>query len=277
LNKAIPMWRSRKAGGCALSVETISFCNGLCPECPRNTDPTKSRWHPDGTPIKEVMPSKHVYRIIDEAAELGWDGPIHLSHYSEPLLDPRIFKFAEYATDYGMMPELFTNGTRLTPSTIKQVDGLFPYIVLSYRTPGDKNYWQSQFKKSKVRTTDSYAVLIWGPDKELLRKSIDNIKDEPCINQPFTAFRINYNGQMSMCYADFNNEFGLLNAFEHSLEELWFGEEHVQAVQALSQRGGRQKFNLCRQCPRVYPDGATTVKVRKPKIPPSSWFKGKAK
>jgi MoaA/NifB/PqqE/SkfB family radical SAM enzyme len=213
--------------------------------------------------------------MIDEAANMGWNGPIHLSHYSEPLLDPRIFKFAKYAADYGMVPELFTNGILLTSETIKKVDGLFPYVILSFRTPGDKKYWQSQFKKSRVRTTENYAVLIWGPDKELLHKSIDDVRDEPCINQPFIAFRINYNGQMSMCYADLNNEFGLLNAFEHSLEELWFGEEHTRAIQALSQRGSRQKFNLCRQCPRVFPDGGTRVKVNKNNVPPASWFRVK--
>jgi hypothetical protein len=64
-----------------------------------------------------------------------------------------------------------------------------------------------------------------------------------------------------MCYADFNNEFGLLNAHDHSLEELWFGEEHVSAIREMEKPGSRQGRALCRQCPEVYPDGGYYVPV----------------
>jgi len=260
------MWRKREVGGCAISIETQAYCGGTCPECPRNLDPTRSRWR-DGTPIRDQMPTDMVYRLIDEAVEMDWRGPVHFSHYSEPLEDPRFIDFCKYARSRGLIPELYTNGVRLTPEYARKIDGLVPRVVMSFRTLGTHSYWQSMFKRSTVSLTGEYHVLIWSPNRELLHKAIEKVRDKPCIGPLFTAFRVNYDGQMSMCYADFNNEFGLLNAYDHSLEELWFGEEHIRVVREMSKPGSRQNRALCRECPEVYPDGGYYVPVKKGKHP----------
>ena len=273
MNKPIPMWRNRQAGGCALSVETQARCNHNCSECPRTLDPTRSRFHPDGSPVTTQMPTAKVIDLINQAAEMGWQGSIHFSHYSEPLVDPRFTTFCRHAVKKGLKPELFTNGSLLTPKLIKEIDELVPYIVISFSSPGGEEYWQSLFKKSRVRTTKNLAVLIWSPYTNLLKASISSVASKPCIGPLFSAFRINYDGQMSMCYADFNNEFGLLNAFDHTLEELWFGEEHVNAVKEMAVPGSRGKRGLCSVCPQVYPDKGTYVKVEnRLSVPPEGWW-----
>ena len=271
--RPIPMWLDRAKGGCALCVEISSYCNHNCKECPRTLDPTRSRWHPDGSPIMDRMPTKLVEDLIDQAAELGWRGPIHFSHYSEPLWDDRFTHFCRYAISKGLKPELFTNGSLLTPELVAEIDGLVPYVVISFDSPGSQDYWQGRFKKSKVRITKAYQVLIWNPNTKLLNAAIMRARGTPCTGPPLVAFRINYDGQMSMCYADFNNEFGLLNATDHSLEELWFGEEHVRAVREMARPGSREKRALCRVCPSVFPDKGTYVKVmnRLP-VPPEDWW-----
>ena len=272
MSKAIPMWKQRQAGGCALSIETQAYCNHTCPECPRTLDPTHSRWNPDGSPIKMRMPTEKVYDLINQAAEIGWRGPIHFSHYSEPLYDPRFVDFCRYAKSKDLVPELFTNGSLLTKELVEKIDGLVPYIVLSFNAPGSQRFWQSLFKQSRVRITKSYQVLIWNPRKELLEESIKQVIDKPCVGPLFSAFRINYDGQMSMCYADFNNEFGLLNAYEHTLEELWWGDEHVRAVKEMSKPGSRRERALCSVCPEVFPDKGTYVPVSRADVPPESWL-----
>jgi len=215
------------------------------------------------------MPTRKVYDLIDQSVDMGWSGPIHFSHYSEPLADPRFIEFSRYALKKGLTPELFTNGELLTKKLVKQIDGVIPYVVMSFRTPGSQRFWETVFKKSRVRITKSYQVLIWNPRTELLAKSIAG---KPCVGPLFSAFRINYDGQMSMCYADFNNEFGLLNAFDHSLEELWFGEEHVKAVDEMSVPGSRGRRKLCCVCPEVYPDKGTYVPVEHVDTPPDDWL-----
>lgn len=267
------MWRKREAGGCAISVETQAHCNENCPECPRTLDPTRSRFHQDGSPILTQMPTWKVLDLIDQTADMGWKGAIHFSHYSEPLADPRFMMFSRYALKKGLIPELYTNGTLLTKELVEQIDGVIPYVVLSFRTPGSQRFWETVFKKSRVRITRSYQVLIWNPRTKLLEKSIAGVVDKPCVGQLFSAFRINYDGQMSMCYADFNNEFGLLNAFNHTLEELWFGEEHVAAVKEMSVPGSRRGRALCSVCPEVYPDKGTYVPVGRVVTPSDDWLR----
>ena len=267
------MWRNREAGGCAISVETQAHCNNNCPECPRTLDPTRSRFHEDGSPIRTLMPTNKVIDLIDQASDMGWRGAIHFSHYSEPLADPRFMKFSRYALKKDLIPELYTNGTLLTEELVKQIDGVIPYVVLSFNAPGSQRFWETVFTKSKVRITKSYQVLIWNPKTGLLEESIKRVIDKPCRGQLFSAFRINYDGQMSMCYADFNNEFGLLNAFDHTLEELWFGEEHVKAVKEMSVSGSRRNRKLCSMCPEVYPDKGSYVPVERAGTPPDDWLR----
>jgi MoaA/NifB/PqqE/SkfB family radical SAM enzyme len=212
------------------------------------------------------MDTKLVLDLLRQARDMGWNGPVHFSHYSEPLLDPRFLSFVDAAIKYGLKPELYTNANYLTDELIKKIDGVIPRITFSFRTPGTQEYWQSKFKKSQVYTCESYHVLIWNKNKPLLETAINDARGTPCVGPLFTAFRINYDGQMSMCYADFNNEFGLLNAKDHPLEELWFGSEHVNAVKEMSKPGSRENRALCRVCPRVYPDGGYYVPVESKKV-----------
>ena len=266
------MWKSRDQGGCALSIETQAYCNHSCSVCPRNLDPTHSRFAANGEPLYDIMSTSLVEDLIRQAAEMGWKGPVHFSHYSEPLWDKRFIRFSKYAIKYGLVPELFTNGSLLSPELIKEIDGLIPYVVISFNSPGSQKYWASKFAKSTVRITKRYGVLIWNKDTSLIQPAISRVAEKPCTGPPLVAFRINYTGQMSMCYADFNNAFGLLNASSASLRDLWYGKEHTKAIKEMSQPGSRQHRALCRQCPEVFPDKGTSVEVKNRKPIPSEEF-----
>lgn len=271
--KSIPMWMERKSGGCALSIETQAYCNHFCMQCPRNLDPTKSRWNLDGSPKMNRMPTKMVEDLIDQAADMGWKGSIHFAFYSEPLYDERFVRFVKYARKKGLIPEVHTNGSYLTDELIKEIDGLLGYISISFNSPGSQEFWKNKFKKTKVKIYQQYQILIWSPNTRLLNVAIERARGTPCVGPPMVAFRLQYDGQMAFCYADMNNEFGLLNAYDHSLEELWFGEEHVRAIKEMAQRGSREKRNLCSICPQVYPDKGIYVNVERPLIPPEDWWK----
>lgn len=270
--RQIEMWMKRKWGGCAVSIETQAYCNHFCIQCPRNLDPTRSRWHPDGSPIMDRMSTSMVEDLIDQVADMGWSGPIHFALYSEPLHDERFVRFAKYARKKGLMPELHTNGSYLTDEIIKEIDGLLGYVSISFNSPGNGEFWRSKFKKTKVKVNQNYQILIWNTNAELLNASIEKARGTPCMGPPMVAFRIKYDGQMMFCYADMNNEFELLNAYDHSLEELWFGEEHVKAIKEMSQPGSREKRRLCSICPQVYPDEGTYVSVERLSVPPKDWW-----
>jgi hypothetical protein len=219
------------------------------------------------------MPTSMVEDLIGQAADMGWAGPIHFGFYSEPLHDERFVRFARYAKKRALVPELHTNGAYLTDELIKDLDGLLGYVALSFNSPGSLDYWQERFKRTKVKLTSAYQILIWNSNTELLDAAIEKAKGTPCTGPPMVAFRIQYTGQMAMCYADLNNEFGLLNATDHSLEELWFGEEHVRAVKEMSQPGSRERRKLCSVCPQVFPGKGTYVRVKnRLSVPPDGWW-----
>jgi hypothetical protein len=271
--RQIPLWMKRKRGGCAISIETQAFCNHFCEPCPRNLDPTRSRWHPDGSPIMDKMPTSMVEDLIGQAADMGWRGPIHFAFYSEPLYDKRFVRFVKYAKRKGLIPELHTNGSYLTDELIKEIDGWLGYVTISFNSPGSQEFWRSKFKRTKIRVDRRYQVLIWNKNTKLLNAAIERARGTPCTGPPMIAFRIQYDGQMAFCYADMNNEFGLLNAYNHSLEELWFGKEHVKALKEMAQPGSREKRELCSICPQVYPDEGTYVEVERSAVPPENWWK----
>lgn len=81
----IPLWY-------IFLLESQAYCNLTCQYCPRNTDPTRSRFR-DGEPIREKMPTEKVHDLINQAAELGYGGWIGFHFFCEPTCDPRLVSF----------------------------------------------------------------------------------------------------------------------------------------------------------------------------------------
>ncbi|MBQ4403235.1 MAG: radical SAM protein [Selenomonadaceae bacterium] len=90
-----------------IEIETVNRCNNDCPFCPvnRNNDTRKPA----------VMTEEIFYSVIDQLRAMDYHGNINLFSNNEPLLDGRIFKFAEYAA--AKLPNarrhLMTNGILL--------------------------------------------------------------------------------------------------------------------------------------------------------------------
>jgi radical SAM protein with 4Fe4S-binding SPASM domain len=69
----------------------------------------------------------------------------------------------------------------------------------------------------------------------------------PC-HRPLIRMLIQHDGEVCNCCEDTHGDFKLGNVYEHSLEQLWFSERHVQVVHDLVE-GRREKYSLCRNCP----------------------------
>jgi radical SAM protein with 4Fe4S-binding SPASM domain len=59
---------------------------------------------------------------------------------------------------------------------------------------------------------------------------------------------VQYDGTVANCCEDTFGAFKLGNAYEQSLEELWFSDRHVEIVRDLI-AGARDKYSLCLSCP----------------------------
>lgn len=229
-------------------LETQSYCNLKCSDCLRNTEPTTSRFI-NGNPINKIMPTEKVHDLIDQASDLGYRGTIQFQYYSEPTCDSRLVSFVKYARRKGMRPEIATNGSLLTDTLCRQLDGVIDKIVIGATSHKPRAHWMGRFRRTRdVCYGYSRAVTHFSPKKKLLQAGISKNINTPC-HIPRKYLIIQYDGEMALCCDDLSHVWNLGNAFEKSLDELWRSEKHVEILKTLSVPGGRLKYPYCRICP----------------------------
>jgi len=225
----------------------------------RQPEPT-SRFR-NGEPIKEKMPTEKVHDLINQASELGYRGGISFAFYSESTCDPRLVSFVKYARKKGLLPWVVTNGVLLTDELCKQLDGIVDRIGigLANTTKAGRwkplGFWRSRFPKTRKlnvvtggNNPSKWWTMHFFPQKERLQAGIKRNINTPC-SFPCKYLIIGYGGEMCLCCDDLAHNFNLGNAFEKSLEELWWSERHVEIIKTLSVAGGRLKYPYCRTCP----------------------------
>jgi radical SAM protein with 4Fe4S-binding SPASM domain len=107
-----------------LDIETTAVCNLKCPMCPRTTMMTRPTGH---------MPMKLFRRIIDEAGQHELD-LVWLHLFGEPLLNPRMLDYVEYAKRYPSIHSVgfSTNATVLSERRAHQIlDSGLDRIILA--------------------------------------------------------------------------------------------------------------------------------------------------
>ena len=102
-----------------VEIETINRCNGKCSFCPVSVKHDIRE--------KMVMSDDLFKKIIDDLAEMKYDGKIALFSNGEPMLDPQIIERHAYMREKLPLARthLFTNGTLLTLDKFKK---LIPYL-----------------------------------------------------------------------------------------------------------------------------------------------------
>jgi len=238
-----------------LDIETASSCNRVCPSCLRNTtDPAKlaERLNPKPT----LMPSHLVYRIIDEAAEMGFTGLVNLSHFNEPLQDERLPLFGAYAKSKGVFEAVMfhTNADLLTYRRAQRLDGEFDAITVALY---DKNTDENQrrisgmFAKTRIGFTPGVHIIThYSPDSSL-QNWVEQVKGQPCRRGAQRRMILDYRGEMLMCCEDVGAYPSLGNIKNSTLAELWYSEKHVKIMADLNESGGRAGYGYCLICPRA--------------------------
>ncbi len=262
----IPVWDT-------VELDLHSLCNRNCYFCPRYNDRSGIRKDASGKAVNRKMPTEKVYSILDELGNLGYSGRITFHRLSEPLLDKRYLDFVKYAKSKGMEVEDHTNGDVLMKNEIlcKQLDGLVDTFVIGlydYKSESEreglKRFWLGRFKKTNIR----FSTPIEGPD--IRQKSgiySDAEKNEKILDLPCTrrlsGLLIRYDGGVQLCCEDDACDFNLGNAFEQSIEEIWWSDRHVQIVNDLQKPGSRHNYELCSKCFKGYNNGEEPTFGRK--------------
>ncbi len=112
-------FRAMKAGSeysslypISVGFETTAVCNLRCPKCPVGQELVVD-------PKFSFMDIHLFRRLIDEIKDHVYS--VSLSGYGEPLINPRLFEYVEYAKQKGLMVSFFSNGVALNDSLIANI------------------------------------------------------------------------------------------------------------------------------------------------------------
>lgn len=246
-----------------LAIELTSHCNRDCFFCPRFADDTGKRKDANGKPIIQSAPTERVYRLIDEAWEIGYRGTINFHHLSEPFLDKRLITFARYAKAKGFRTIIHTNGDvlrgnkELCREAVEAFDeitvGLYDYRNAIERT-FQELFWKRRLKGTDLHFTRQEIVFPrpgadrTNPRMARMDEAIARALPQPC-HQVREQFIVHYDGNIGLCCNDHGDNFGVGNADQTSLKDLIFSERRMEVIDVLGKPGGRENFAHCRKCP----------------------------
>ncbi len=195
---------------------------------------------------KEILPLKTVYRVLDELAEINFDGTICFHIYNEPLIDPRLGVFMRYAKE--KMPSctirLYSNGYYLDQT---MVDDLLTLGMDALCVTG---YGKSEYLRLISLELDIPYMVIFGNLDERLDyyKDTDSVilENVPCMTF-FTQTTIYSNGDLGLCCLDYKHGYCLGNVKEKSLRECLNSDKTVEVQRRLID-GDRSVYSLCKNC-----------------------------
>jgi len=240
-----------------VAIELLSLCNRDCSFCQRFNDRSGVRKDRNGKSILDKMPTKHVYSIIDQLAALGFKRTVLFHGFSEPTLDSRLPEFVTYAKEKGMKVRITTNGDvlRVNNRLCSQLDGLvdvFKISLYDYTTHKEKveskKYWQTRITKSRITFGNAVEDHYHRDQSKLLPSELSNQTQAelPCLRTH--GLYIRYDGEVGLCCLDDHRSFNLGNAFETTVEEIWWSDRRIQIANSLKESGSRNKYNACANC-----------------------------
>ena len=197
-----------------------------------------------------------IYKVIDDAVRIGFDGWLCLNFFNEPLLDPRLPEVGRYAMSKGIFREVFanTNGDLLDLVDVAALDGAVDRLhvgLYGRDITKHEDRIRSMFEKTEITfPTKPRTVTHYSPYVNF-KATVEACRRSPCLQECRQRIIIAHTGEMRLCCEDIAGEWDLGNVRTMSLEELWFSPKHTEIVLALAEPGGRLAYPYCAECPRM--------------------------
>ncbi len=233
----------------AVELEVNGACNRACGYCPNSFAK-----RPKGD-----MDEALFRKIIDELAEIDFDGRVSYHFYGEPMLDQRLPDFVEYTRKHvpRSYTEIYSNGDYLNVENFRYYveRGLDKFLITqhdSIMTPALQEIMDTISEDEKEHITIRFAK-----DRNLINRSglITNLQiiNEPlksACDWPLNIMVITMTGNVVLCCNDYFETEVIGNVREKSLREVWTDPRYVNFRAALS-RGDRTVSKLCKDCDYV--------------------------
>lgn len=234
-----------------VEIETSTACNLRCRYCPNSVS--------ERGLIKNnrQMPESLFYRLVDELAEMGFEGDFHAHFFNEPLLDERLPDLLSYVR--GKLDRckiaLFTNGLLLSlEKYLKLVEAGVDAMEITRHTGADPPYIDEILKYRELNGDDGIELKYKreGVQEDIIFNRCGAIplrrilkKDLGCT-WPSYYLTINYKGDVLLCCNDYFASFPIGNVTHQSIREVW--EKSYNRALRRHIREDQNKVEICRKC-----------------------------
>ncbi|MDD5016023.1 MAG: SPASM domain-containing protein [Atribacterota bacterium] len=232
-----------------LDIEINTNCNRRCSYCPNSVSERSSKKN------EKLMPEETYRKIINELADINFNGRISPSLYGEPLLEKRLNKFIKYTRK--KLPKvkivILTNGDYLTIDIFKELieSGTNEFMVTQHDEKVASNIVElfeyikkyrkyRKFVKYNHFTSETPLCNRGG----LVKPKVQN-KTPRCAT-PDNPVVIDYAGNVLLCCNDYHSLIKFGNINNQKLLEIWFGEQYKKMRRDI--RKGIFELPICKKC-----------------------------
>ena len=232
-----------------VEIETINRCNGECSFCPVNVNEPQRKY--------KKMSIDLFKKIINELADIRYDGLLALFSNNEPFLDDRIYEVAEYARE--KLPDayiyLYTNGTMLDENKIKKIINSLDFIQID-------NYYPNEEKRLNIKKIEEYLKLsgnikkynYFEVDKDAIRLSRGGNSPNSGVKYtlnaacclPLVQLVIRPDGKVSLCCNDALGEHTMGDISNNTILDVWFSSKYKSYRDAIMK--SRKNIENCKYC-----------------------------
>lgn len=234
-----------------VEIETVNRCNGTCEFCP------VSKMH-DSREYLEM--SERLFQdIIEQLAEINYNGKLALFSNNEPFLDKNIIQKHKYAREKlpNAKMHLFTNGTLLTVDKFVEIMKYLDELIID-------NYQQDLKLIKPCKEIESYCMthpeyrrkvtIVLRKPKEILstrggdapnRREKVSYGNARCI-LPYKQLIIRPDGKVSLCCNDPLGKNTLGDLTKSNILDVWNNDRFKMVRECLYE--GRAKWKHCEYC-----------------------------
>lgn len=234
-----------------VNIETYNKCNGLCSFCCCNAKDDKR--------VTMLMNDIVFFKIIDDLANINYNGVITLNINNEPFLDKKIIERLKYVRSKipNAYSYLYTNGSLLFSKTIDSIieyNLLDELVINNYSTKyklnkqNRKTYEYLKYKKLNFKVTINLRY-----SHEVLSNRANtspNKKGRKIINSycsiPYTDLNIFPNGNIGICCCDTKEVTFFGNVLDDNIINI-FNNDKFKVIR-LKMIKGRNNNEFCKYC-----------------------------